>query len=252
MLVPRQVSAIGVVAAKESTRYAFNGIRLERTKDGKPRALATDGRRAIIATWDEADATSYPPVEGLEPGKHVENFGTILPVDAMTKASKACPKLGKGWRAKPILENFVVDEPSANGTVKLAANRLDSIERIEATSIEGQFPPVDDVVPTRHEVIGAGRSQKAGDDEFVTIRMRVKKNASPNTQNRCGAVVALNIDLLKGLLDAMSKGGFEFVTLSVPISATPQPIRLDGFNNGNARDEHNVKMTGILMPVNRQ
>jgi hypothetical protein len=241
MLVPRQIASLGKIAAKESTRYAFNGIRLERTKNG-PRALVTDGRRALIAAWPEAPASEYPPIPDFDFTTRVDTFGTILPTAALDQAAKSCAKS----RCKPILENFVIDEPSANGTVKLAANRLDSIERAEVTSIEGQFPPIDDCVPTFHEVHGV-KSSRMGDNAegYDVVKMRVKKSPTGNPENRTAAVVMVNPELLRGLLDSMIKTGADKVLLSVPCSPGNRPIRLD------ATTEDGITLTGILMPVNR-
>lgn len=242
MLVPRQIASLGKIAAKESGRYSFNGVRLERTKDGKARAIATDGRRALIATWDEADGKEYPPIDGMD-FTHVDRFAAILPVTAIDRAAKAVSL--KLARSKPVLGNIAVCEPSANGYVKLGVNRLDAAERIEAQSIEGTFPPVDDCVPEVHEVHGP---QKKGEDDagYITMRVRVKKNAA-NTNNNLAAVVALNIDLLRGLLDAMGKAGAQHVTLSVPCCIGNRPVRLDA----KTEDNDGIKLTGILMPVNR-
>jgi hypothetical protein len=237
MLVPRSISALGKIAAKESTRYAFNGVRIERIA-GKARAMATDGRRALIATWEEPNAKEYPPIEGID-FAHLATFGTILPTEALDKASKACGK----FKHKPVLEHFAICEPSANGTVKLAANRLDAIERIEANSIEGQFPPLDDVVPRLSEDHGPkpGYNDQS-DAEPVTIETRVKSN--PEGGNRA-AVAMFSVDLLRGLLDAMGKAGAENVLISIPCTIGNKPMRLD------AKTDEGMTLTGVLMPVNR-
>jgi len=62
MLLPKQVIALGRIASREHSR--FSAVRVER-HNGRPRAMATDGRRAVIFAWDEPDAGEFPPIEGL-------------------------------------------------------------------------------------------------------------------------------------------------------------------------------------------
>ena len=63
MLLPKQLIALGKIVARDG-RAAFSCIRVERHND-RPRAMATDGRRAVMFAWDEPDASEFPPIEGL-------------------------------------------------------------------------------------------------------------------------------------------------------------------------------------------
>jgi autotransporter-associated beta strand protein len=65
MLIPKQITALGKIVAKNASRYAVTSVRIER-HNGAPRALATDGHRALILTWDEPDVADYPPIEGMD------------------------------------------------------------------------------------------------------------------------------------------------------------------------------------------
>ena len=53
MLIPKRIFAISKAAAKDQERYAMNGVCLQRTPDGRPLAVATDGHRLVVATWPE-------------------------------------------------------------------------------------------------------------------------------------------------------------------------------------------------------
>ena len=51
MLLPKAVCKLRDIATSEPTRYAIDGVLLERDADGKARAVATDGRRLIVVEY---------------------------------------------------------------------------------------------------------------------------------------------------------------------------------------------------------
>ena len=121
-------------------------------KDGKPRACATDGRRLIVATWDEPDANEFPKLDGVDLSKpkkpkgkgKKKPTGTIVPLTTWEKARKAIPKSS----TRPILQHAVLEETEqANGNVRMAVTDLETTEKFESRPIEGHYPDFDSVIP---------------------------------------------------------------------------------------------------------
>ena len=72
MLVPINVfSAMFPLADRKSTRYALGGIKLERTADGSPVAIVTDGRKMLAYTWTE------PAEHPLKPADETRNCAIL-------------------------------------------------------------------------------------------------------------------------------------------------------------------------------
>jgi DNA polymerase-3 subunit beta len=107
-------------AAKESTRYAFNGL-LVTAKGKKLTLVGTDGRRLAMATGD------------ITPGKLPKEGGkAIVPAKAMQLVEK-------------LLTN-----PEETVAFQLRENRAifhTSNATLTTNLLEGQFPPYEDVIP---------------------------------------------------------------------------------------------------------
>jgi DNA polymerase-3 subunit beta len=107
-------------AAKESSRYAFNGV-LVNVKGKKISLVATDGRRLAMAKGDLVSDNS---------GK--DGVKAIIPAKALTLIDKLVddPEEAVGFQIK---ENQVLVHTS-NAT-------------LTSSLVEGQFPPFEDVIP---------------------------------------------------------------------------------------------------------
>jgi len=107
-------------AAKESTRYAFNGI-LVVAKGKKVNLVATDGRRLASARSD------------LVSDKLAKDGATaIIPAKAMTMIDK------------------LIDDPEEAVGFQLRENQVifhTSSATLTSNLVEGQFPPYEDVIP---------------------------------------------------------------------------------------------------------
>ncbi len=141
MLIPRQVFNVSKLAARESTRYAINGVNVERV-DGQCVATTTDGRRLISVKWSDEDIRAeFPPDVGdVAP---LDDFQTIVSRSQWDEAGKLIPKR----TLKPVLGNCLLDENSANGEVTLAATDLDRTRSVKGASVEGNFPKYRDIIP---------------------------------------------------------------------------------------------------------
>lgn len=108
-------------AAKESTRYAFNGV-LVTAKGKKITLVATDGRRLAMATG-EISRTGKMSKEGIK---------AIIPAKAMQ-----------------LVEKLATDPEEAVG-IQLRENQVifhTAAATLTSNLVEGQFPPYEDVIP---------------------------------------------------------------------------------------------------------
>jgi DNA polymerase-3 subunit beta len=108
-------------AAKESTRYAFNGV-LVVLKTKKISLISTDGRRLAMAKGD------------LAAGDKLDKDGkkAIIPAKALQLIEK------------------LVDDPAEMVDIQIRENQVifhTSRATLTSNLVEGQFPPYDDVIP---------------------------------------------------------------------------------------------------------
>ena len=106
--------------AKESTRYAFNGV-LMNAKGKKVHLVATDGRRLAMAKGELASG-------------NVEKDGikAIIPAKALQLVDK------------------LIDDPEEPVSFQLRENRIifhTSSATLTSNLVEGEFPPYEDVIP---------------------------------------------------------------------------------------------------------
>jgi DNA polymerase-3 subunit beta len=107
-------------AAKESSRYAFNGV-LVNVKGKKISLVATDGRRLAMAKGDLVSDNS---------GK--DGVKAIIPAKALTLIDK------------------LVDDPEEAVGFQIKENQIlvhTSSATLTSSLVEGQFPPFEDVIP---------------------------------------------------------------------------------------------------------
>jgi hypothetical protein len=55
MFLPKQIIALKRIVSKVTSRFTHANVRIERGAEG-PRAMATDGRRAVVFSWKEPPA----------------------------------------------------------------------------------------------------------------------------------------------------------------------------------------------------
>lgn len=109
-------------AAKESTRYAFNGVLVNANKSKKINMVSTDGRRLAMAKGELVSAAK------------LDKDGTkaIVPVKALQ-----------------LIDKLIVDPEETVG-VQLRENQVifhTADATLTSNLVEGQFPPYEDVIP---------------------------------------------------------------------------------------------------------
>ena len=211
MLIPKTVFKIDQVVAKEATRYALNGIRVEREPDGGALAIATDGRQLVVARWKDADLGEYPDVGAdLEP---VEGFGATVPAAAWKKAGGAVPANS----TRPVLNNaFVAEKIDDRGAVQLGCTDLEMVQKFEARILEGDYPKWRLTVPDDKR-----------DETTVVVSARLLAN------------------LLKTVADIAGRGAEDcLVRLHVP-EDEHSAVRIERVYGGTG----DVNVEGIVMPA---
>lgn len=127
-------------AAREATRYAFNGVLLT-VKQKKLVLVATDGRRLALARGDLIDA---PNVQ--------EGSSVIIPAKTLNLVDK------------------LISNPEESVNLKMSENQV-IFRTHEATLtsnlLEGQFPPYEDVIPKECD-----RKMVAGSADFLSAVRR--------------------------------------------------------------------------------
>lgn len=215
MLIPERVFPI-VACAGESTRYALGAVHLERDAQGSPVAVATDGRRLLVVSWQEPSGEDYPDAVGNV--AQVDGFSALVPADAWKEAGKALPK--KTYR--PILSYVLLDESQVNPLL-LGTTDLHSVRRFSPPAVEGRFPKWQEVIAPLillpKLTTGKGKPGYA-----VKVVVDAK-------------MLAELLNVLAKMLDDDSRG----VTLYLPVNGdAPLQIQATGST---------VQALGVLMPL---
>lgn len=177
MLIPTEISRISKLCDTDSFRFAFGGVKVQRTESG-PVAVATDGKRLIACRWVEPNPDEYPKGFDTNP---VEGFETIVPAKQWNEAMKLPPKKSR----KEIVKNLVLEESGCNGTVTLCATDLETDRKITAKVVEGRFTSWQACFPKLEKF------------QFVEYK--------------------LDADMVKEILDIIPKNQENRVTLLVPL-----------------------------------
>jgi len=220
MLIPQPVMTIGKIAAppggqnnNSQVRFGLDVVHVERDKEGKPVAVATDGRRIIIAHWEEDLHTEYPSERVGDPAP-VENYSCNVPVTKWMMAADLVKKVVSKavLRLKPVLNNVLLQEVEGDKeTVLLGVTDLESVHKIDTRLPEAarKFPAWRNVVH-RPELV----TYPEGDKRAVQF--------------------AMDGDTLKGLVDACTQAsGNGRIFLVCPLDTNkPMMIKAVGPDHG--------------------
>lgn len=158
-LVSRTIFA----TARETSRYAINGVLLKR--DGKKlEMVATDGRRLAV---------SRAQVTGVGGGKDKDNVSCIIPTKALSVLQKLARDPEENVRVAVtdtrIFFAFELGVPeeggkkgkaAANGGAAAGGETPAPRAVLSSTLVEGTFPPYEDVIPKEQDKkITAGRDE---------------------------------------------------------------------------------------------
>ena len=139
MLVPKGALAVVACASTDATRYTLNGVYLER-RNGHSRAVATDGRRLMEATWKTLDPAESP--EGYKGDHRGKSWRAIVPTSAVVSAVKAVPKKP----LLPIMGNVWVQETAKpEDGLTVTSGDIGDCHAVTTQAVDGHFPDVDQV-----------------------------------------------------------------------------------------------------------
>ncbi len=132
--IPSSIAAVCDIAAKETSRYAINGVFFTTSSDGKYlESVATDGSRMIIAGWSGCGASDMLPA------------GIVLPVKLLREAAKQSDFLQITITPK---EGFEVQSVRIEGIdLERSGKRTANGRILMGESLDGSFPPYRDIIP---------------------------------------------------------------------------------------------------------
>lgn len=129
MVIPPAVFAVMKCAAEESTRYAINGVLIERMDDMSCRAVTTDGRRLMFVQWDDEESWKQFPLED----KPRKGFRALVPMVF--------------WKHAKALAPVALGEHAPDGKLRLVSTKGGITATLVAKVLDGKFPDIDSVVP---------------------------------------------------------------------------------------------------------
>jgi hypothetical protein len=220
MFLPKQIIALKKIVAKAVSRHAHATIRIERHPQG-PRAMATDGRRAVVFDWDEPEPGKFPPIEGLS-STPARQFAANVPPKALADAGRG---LAKG-RRRSSPSHLLLDE-SSTSIVHIAGSSNGNVTRAQAAVEETSFPDCNAVLPT------AGREGNVYDPK--------RHGAAAFTHTRIGVNARQLAQTLQVVSDLAADDVHNTVVMTVPVNPD-RPIRLDARCNGR-------RAAAAIMPV---
>jgi hypothetical protein len=214
MYIPYKLLAVAEVAAVEASRYALNGVCVERDAVGKPIMIATNGHSLLSARWVETEPN---PSLFAVAQETVEGFTTIIPEDHALRMMKFVNK--KAANSEPDCGVVVLDEVASGEKIVLETADGALSGRMESTPLKLPFPAWRDVVP-RYKPL-------------------------PKNKDLHGVRIAVNPLLLADLLNAIDKAASSSrgVILTVPTEPN-RPILLERIG------EDGEQLLGVLMPMN--
>lgn len=188
----RLIGQTTFAAARESTRYAFNGV-LVSLKGKKLSFVATDGRRLAEARGEV--------VSGKASEKDAVN--AIVPVKAMS------------------LMDRLVDDPEETISVQVKENQViihSASATLTSSLVEGQFPPYEDVIPKDTD-----KKMTAATADFLSA---IRRAALLTTEESKGIRLAFS---KKGLVLSSQAPGAGEATVNFPCKYEGTDLEI-GFN----------------------
>jgi hypothetical protein len=205
MFLPKQILALKRIVAKAACRYAQRNVRIERSEHG-PRAMATDGRRAVVFNWEEPKAGQFPPIEGMSSAP-AKRFAANVPPNTLVEAGRGLARR----TSNPALAHLLLDESDAS-LVRVAARNSEKVTRAEAPADDASFPDCVSALPA------PARER--------TLYDPGRHGAAAFTHTRIGVNAKQFAETMKVVSDLAADDPSNTVVMTVPIDPH-RPIRLD-------------------------
>lgn len=213
MLIPREVFAVSKCAARESTRYAINGVCVERESDGKCRASTTDGRMLVSVSWDDAETRDKFPDVGSS-ATPVDGFTSIVDREHWNRAARDITTR----ISEPIRRHSLLDETTANGRAdfRTPSDRKSEPNQAEAETIEGHFPKWRDVVPDYD--IGVNAIEIGFNPDLLSTLLRAISDAATDAESKGVRLIIPKNPKQPMLIKAHNSEGREAVGVIMPVN----------------------------------
>lgn len=134
-------------ASTDETRFTMNGVLIEEVskKDGTNgvKATATDGRTLAEYESFNDQAKEMPVIPGMDSAQNTAT-SAIVPSEAIKQVKKSLPK---NQKTLPVLHNALVK--MGESVTTFGSTDLETASVVPAKNIEGHFPRVDQIWPTR-------------------------------------------------------------------------------------------------------
>ena len=149
-LLPTNLAPLADIAdPNEGTRWAVTGVQLESFTDGTGwRATATDCKRMVrVSGPDITKADDYPDLPGMNAAPNGA-MKALIPASRWKDFFRNAAKLTK--KAKPALRAVAVK--MGPDRVTLGATDGDDQPLTQTPTVEGRFPPINDIMPKKFGV----------------------------------------------------------------------------------------------------
>ncbi len=204
MLIPKELAAIAKIAAKESTRYAINGVYVKRTQSGACVASVTDGRRMVQVTWNDSHDLDAKPVKG---------FSAIVPAPVWKEALKSVPRREN---EASLAESGT--KPAGN-MVAMESTDGETSRLISVPQPDGGFPRVADVIPSYED----GESSEIGVDLGLLAEMLTVVQSTVGSEYRNTSLIVPTDPKRPLTIKASNGEGLSVVAVLMPREFKPAP-----------------------------
>lgn len=217
MLIPACLKGLAAATAnREHARFgATTGVRVERTADGTPRAVATDGHILLVAEWEEPDGDRLPkPVRESLP-EPAPGFAQVVPSWLWRLACR---------QAEKTVAQLAILSEADPAKVRISTDDGD----FEAPPEEGRFP-----ASWADVLAGAQRGGRLDPADHVGKYVPIR----------------LGVTQFRRLCESLEGFGLDVVELEIPVCVredaegrpvTPPPIRFTAHGGGKP-----VRMSGL-------
>ncbi len=178
MYIPKSLSALVKSVSTDKTRPHMGRVHVERDAEGKPYAAATNGRHAVVVSWEEPEE-GWP--DGIAHTEPLEEFSTDIAPEDIEACVRMIPKKSDKaeftWGLLEERESEFVSLKATDG------KRVHTVETLHADS-DSRFPNWRHVLPEYH--ILDQRNPKSM--EYVG-QYFVEKKGAPKEQYAATALV---------------------------------------------------------------
>lgn len=207
MLVPPEAFKVSKACdtEKESTRYALGAVKLER-KDGRGRAVATNGRMLAMVEWSEPDTSEYPHPAARE------DCDRLIARAQWDELAKVHAKNARK-QFKEILRHAVIgnhENPNLVTTVTIDTDLNQSVK--DCRVMEGRFPKYEDCIPK----YGPSDCVEVRMDADMLVELLEMANKDDDGNRHVNIMVPLSNADTKPVLIRQRVGGVELTLVQMP------------------------------------